>query len=77
MYVLSCLQMPGHVGTLRKEMSANSVLGTHILWTLGVFVDIFWTFLDIAVGCPTFSMSGQNRGQMSGTRTCRGHIQDK
>jgi hypothetical protein len=47
---LTCLQIiAGHVETLVwNEMSANCVLETHILWTLGVFLDILWTFFDFS-----------------------------
>lgn len=73
--ILSCLQMLGHVETRWKEMSKNCALETHILWTLEVFVDnfgLFWTYQDVR----TLGVSGQNCGQMSGTRTCRSRTND-
>jgi hypothetical protein len=70
-----CQEMSGHVVKRRPQILSSRPSLKDIPWTLGVFVDISWTFEDIFELC---SMSGQIGMSTKISVICpvRGHVAD-
>jgi hypothetical protein len=75
-----CQDMSDNVGKTRPQILSSRPSLKDILWTLGVFMDISWTFVDIwghHIWTLQHVRTNWHVHKVSCPRTCPGHVQDK